>query len=89
MSEKGDKAGIGTTERSRGAAVVDLNEDGRLDLIVVNRRAPLEIWQNATAGSGHWLATHLRKAGPNSRAIGAFIEVRMPDGRVQTQEPIR
>lgn len=84
--EKGDVAGIDTTERSRGAAVVDLNGDGRLDLIVVNRRAPLEIWQNATPGTGAWLAADLRMTGANSRAIGAFVEVRLPDGRILTQE---
>ena len=42
-------AGVATAERSRGAAVADLNADGLLDLVVVNRRAPMEIWQNADA----------------------------------------
>jgi hypothetical protein len=84
--EKGDVAGIGTTERSRGAAVVDLNGDGRLDLIVVNRRAPIEMWENATPDTGAWLAADLRQAGPNSRAMGAIVELRLPDGRILTQE---
>ncbi len=84
--ERGGEAGVGTTHRSRGAAVVDLNGDGRLDLIVVNRRAPLELWQNATPGTGHWLGIDLRQPGPNTRAIGAFVELRLPGGRVLTQE---
>ena len=84
--EKGDVAGIGTGERSRGAAVTDLNRDGRLDLVVVNRRAPLEIWENASAGTGHWLAVDLRMDGPNRRAVGAFVELRLPGGRLLTQE---
>ena len=84
--EKGDVAGIGTTERSRGAAVVDLNGDGRLDLIVVNRRAPLEVWENATPDTGAWLAADLRQAGPNSHAVGAIVELRLPDGHILTQE---
>lgn len=84
--EKGAVAGIATTERSRGAAVTDLNGDGRLDLIVVNRRAPLEIWQNDTPDTGHWLAVDLRQPGANSRAVGAFVELRLPDGRIATQE---
>jgi enediyne biosynthesis protein E4 len=66
--------------------VVDLNKDGLLDLLVVNRRAPLEIWQNTTIGAGHWLAVDLRAEGANSRAVGAFVEVKLPDGPVQTQE---
>jgi enediyne biosynthesis protein E4 len=84
--EKGDATGVGTTERSRGAAVVDLNKDGRLDLLVVNRRAALEIWQNTTPDSGHWLAADLRAPGGNSHAVGAFVEVKLPDGRILTQE---
>ncbi|MGV8950169.1 MAG: CRTAC1 family protein [Cypionkella sp.] len=84
--EKGAETGVGTTQRSRGAAVVDLNKDGLLDLLVVNRRAPLEIWQNTTPDAGHWLAIDLRDAGANSRAVGAFVEVKLPDGRVLTQE---
>jgi enediyne biosynthesis protein E4 len=84
--EEGGMTGVGTMQRSRGAAVVDLNKDGLLDLLVVNRRAPLEIWQNTTAQAGHWLAVDLRDAGANSRAVGAFVEVKLPGGRVQTQE---
>lgn len=84
--EKGDVAGVGTTERSRGAALVDLNGDGLLDLIVVNRRAPLEVWQNITPHTGHWLAADLRMPGANSRGIGAIVELRLPDGRILTQE---
>lgn len=84
--EKGGVTGVGTTERSRGAAVVDLNADGLLDLLVVNRRAPLEIWQNTTSDSGHWIAIDPHQDGANSRAVGAFIEVRLPDGRIQTRE---
>lgn len=84
--EKGGVAGVGTMERSRGAAMMDLNRDGRLDLLVVNRRAPLEIWQNVTQGTGHWLAVDLRAPGANSRAVGAIIELRLPDGRILVQE---
>lgn len=84
--EEGSMTGVGTMQRSRGAAVVDLNKDGLLDLLVVNRRAPLEIWQNTTKDAGHWLAVDLRTEGANSRAVGAFVEVRLPGGPVQTQE---
>ena len=84
--EKGDVAGVGTVERSRGAAVVDLNGDGRLDFLVINRRAPMEIWQNVTEGTGHWLGADLRMQGFNARAVGGFVELRLPDGRVLTQE---
>ncbi|ETX29777.1 CRTAC1 family protein [Roseivivax isoporae] len=78
-------AGIATMTRARGAALADLDGDGRLDLVVMNRRAPMELWQNATPGTGHWLSVTLAQPGPNGRAIGAWVELRTADG-VQAQE---
>ena len=37
-------------ERARGAALVDLNLDGMLDLVVVNRRANVKVWRNVGRG---------------------------------------
>ena len=85
FAEAAAEAGIATTERSRGAALADLNADGLLDLVVVNRRAPMEVWRNATEDAGHWLAVDPRQPGGNRRAVGAFVEVRTAAG-VQVRE---
>jgi enediyne biosynthesis protein E4 len=85
FAEKADVAGVATTHRARGAAVVDLNGDGRLDIVVVNRRAGLEVWENATEGTGNWLRVVPRMDGPNSHAVGAWVEVRTAEN-VQVQE---
>ena len=37
-------------ERGRGAALVDLNLDGLLDLVAVNRRENVKVWRNVGAG---------------------------------------
>ncbi|WP_342077170.1 CRTAC1 family protein [Yoonia sp. SS1-5] len=83
--EMADQAGIASGARSRGAGLVDLNGDGRLDIVVLNRRAPLEIWQNTTEDAGHWVGINLRQNGGNTHAIGAIIELRTDQG-LQTRE---
>jgi hypothetical protein len=87
FEETGDRAGVASVNTARGAAVVDLDLDGWLDLVVVNRRDPVEVWRNLGTGApGAWVALRLAAPPPNRDAIGAWVEVRTPDGRVQRRE---
>ena len=83
--ESGDKAGVASVAQSRGAAVVDLNLDGQVDIVVVNRNEPSQIWRNVSEGAGGYVAIELRQDGPNRDAIGSFIEVRTGE-RIQRRE---
>ena len=90
--ERGDAAGIANGARSRGAAVVDLNLDGLLDLVVVNRRVPVEIHRNVGNGTadeprtlGHWVSLRVNQPAPNTQAVGAIVEVRTSN-RIITRE---
>lgn len=75
--ERGLEAGIARPTRGRGGAVVDLNADGRLDLVVVNRDAPLALFrQLAPRPGGNWLAVELNQPPPNRHALGATLSVR-------------
>ncbi len=74
--EVGQVAGIADVERSRGAALEDFNGDGKLDLVVVNRRADFRIYQNVTEEIGQWVGIKLKQKGANTDAIGAWIEVK-------------
>ncbi|MDP2293343.1 MAG: CRTAC1 family protein [Actinomycetota bacterium] len=90
--EGAEAAGIVNYARARGAALVDLNRDGLLDLVVVNRRENVSLWRNVGAGNatqpepmGHWLSVRLQQPAPNVDAIGAWLELRV-DGRVEARE---
>jgi hypothetical protein len=60
--------------------MADFNGDGLLDIVVVNRRAPLEIWQNTSTETGNWLRNDPRQSNRNIFAIGAMVEVRTANG---------
>jgi len=75
FAEFGDVAGVASLGRSRGAVLMDFNLDGLLDLAVVNRRAPLEVYRNTSSDTGNWLSVRLEQSAPNVDAVGAWIEV--------------
>ncbi|POF33720.1 CRTAC1 family protein [Roseibium marinum] len=84
FTEAGGEAGIGLNRRGRGAGLADFNADGLLDIVVVNRGAPVSLFRNLGQGTadnpkplGNWLAVDIRQPGkPNRRAVGAKISVR-------------
>jgi enediyne biosynthesis protein E4 len=80
FAEATEAAGLVSFDRGRGAALVDLDLDGRLDVVESFYRSPVRIWWNAgpanTVGApGHWLGLRLLDTGPNADAVGAWIEV--------------
>jgi enediyne biosynthesis protein E4 len=75
--EAADTAGILSMDRGRGAALVDLNRDGRLDLALVNYQAPVRLWRNTGAGAGNWLGVRISQGGANRDAVGAIVEARV------------
>ena len=90
--ERTVEAGLVDFARGRGAAVVDLNQDGLLDIVEVALGEPAEAWRNVGSGTeerpsmmGHWLAISLEQDGGNRDAIGAWIEVKS-NGVTQRRE---
>ena len=69
-------AGVASTAAARGAAVVDFNLDGLMDLVVVNRREPAQVWRNSSTNAGHWVSLRLQQPGANRDGIGAWVELR-------------
>ncbi len=75
FAEAAGTAGIASLHRGRGASLVDLDGDGRLDVALANRRGPLEVWRNVTPPAGGWIAVEPRQPGGNAFAVGAHLEV--------------
>ncbi len=85
FKEAAAKAGVASTAISRGAALVDFNLDGRLDLVVVNRWETAQLWRNTSSNAGRWVQVKLRQPAPNRDAIGAWLEIKRGD-KVQRRE---
>jgi hypothetical protein len=90
--EGAEAAGIMRFAKARGAAIVDLNADGLLDIVLVNRNENINLWRNVGAGDesaaeamGGWIGVRLVQDAPNRDAIGAWIEV-TAGGRTSSRE---
>jgi hypothetical protein len=72
-----DQWGLGQPGFSNGAAYVDLDNDGALDLVVNNLNAPAAIYRGrARAITGnHFLQVMLRGTGANTAGIGAKVMI--------------
>jgi hypothetical protein len=84
--EAADTAGTVHFARTRGAALVDLNLDGMLDLVEVNRVENVKTWRNIGWGTvdrpqqmGNWIGIELSQPAANLDAVGSWIEVRIGD----------
>ena len=88
-------AGIVHFDRSRGAALVDLNLDGLLDLVEVNRVANVNLFRSVGSGDaatpvpmGNWIAIGLEQPGVNPDAIGSWVDVKVGEVTVQSEVTI-
>jgi len=82
-----DRAGDGLALEfsSRGAAFGDFDNDGRVDVVVLNSRREPSILRNESPGGNHWLQISLRGVKGNREGIGAAIRVVAGD-LIQTDE---
>jgi hypothetical protein len=58
---------------SRGAAFGDFDNDGDVDIVVMNMNQPPSLLRNDVSGTGHWLKVLLIGVESNRSAIGATV----------------
>src|SRR5438874_8380559 len=64
----------------RGLATGDIDNDGRIDIIVATNDGPAHILHNETSGQNHWLTLNLVGHKSNRDAIGAEVKVTSAQG---------
>jgi hypothetical protein len=67
----------------RACAFGDLDDDGRVDVVVSVIGEPPELLYNVTAGTGRWLALRLEGTKSNRDGIGAVVRLTSESGRDQ------
>ena len=80
----GSQAGrdMATPWSSRAAAFSDYDNDGDLDIAVLNLDGLLSLYRNETgSGPGHWLNLALEGVKINRSAIGARVAVEIDGGK--------
>ncbi len=77
--------GVEALQSSRGCASGDFDNDGDVDIVIVNQNQPPSLLRNDVSGDNHWLKVKLTGVHSNRSAIGARVTVRYGT-KVQAQE---
>ncbi|HEX8880089.1 MAG TPA: CRTAC1 family protein [Candidatus Acidoferrum sp.] len=67
----------------RGCAFGDLNNDGRMDVVVSAIGEPAKVLYNVCSPENHWILIQLQGTRSNRDAIGARIKITSDSGQVQ------
>jgi hypothetical protein len=78
-------SGIGAAHSSRGCAFGDFDNDGDIDVLVMNVNEPPSVLRNDLSGNRNWIKVFLIGTKSNRSAIGSRVMVRYGD-RQQVQE---
>jgi hypothetical protein len=83
FEELPDQAGPAMKElhSSRGLAIGDFDNDGDLDILIMNMNEPPSLLRNDVTGNGHWLKVLLVGVTSNRSAIGAQVVATYGDRR--------
>jgi enediyne biosynthesis protein E4 len=77
--------GIAAPHASRGVAFGDFDNDGDVDVLIMNQNEPPSLLRNDVTGGSHWLKVKLEGVKSNRSAIGARVTAHY-GGKKQAQE---
>jgi hypothetical protein len=77
-------AGIAAAHSSRGAEAGDFDNDGNMDLLIMNMNEPPSLLKNQSKSGNNWLKVQLKGTKSNRAGIGAKIKV-TAGGKLQTR----
>lgn len=66
---------------ARGLASGDIDNDGRVDVVVTSNDGPAWVLKNETPASGHWITLKLIGVKSNRDGIGAQVEISTDSGK--------
>jgi enediyne biosynthesis protein E4 len=73
--EIGADAGVNNDRDGRGIGVIDLDNDGRLDLVQTNADQPPIVYHNVSLNIGNWIELKLVGTKSNRDGIGARVQL--------------
>jgi hypothetical protein len=65
----------------RGLAIGDIDNDGRVDVVITSNDGPAWVLQNETSTQNHWITLNLVGVKSNRDGIGAEVEIATSAGK--------
>ncbi len=72
---KSSGSGMSIVESSRGAGFDDLDNDGDIDVVILNSNAAPTLLRNDSVNKNHWLQLSMRGSSSNRDGVGARVRV--------------
>ncbi len=77
--------GVEALHSSRGCAMGDFDNDGDLDILIINHNEPPSLLRNDVTGDSHWIKVKLHGVKSNRGAVGGRVTAHY-GGKMQAQE---